>query len=151
MKYQIWFAIFVNYPKIIKSSCKYRKCWVFKVLCMILNNCICKYFGHCWRFEVIIMAARSMTPARTSLSSQNRMRDYSSLSQNRIDTPSTMSHDVEKTLQVWQMTPEVTTYSMGGENNTFIRSGRNEFYFDITISAFTNNRYWNPANFFANA
>lgn len=69
------------------------------------------------------MAARSTTPARTTLSSQNRMRDYSSLSQNRIDTPSTMSRDVEKTLQVWQMTPEVTTYSMIGENNTYMKSG----------------------------
>lgn len=70
------------------------------------------------------MATRSVTPARTPLSSQNRIRDYSSLSQN-IDmvTPSIKSQEVEKTLQIWQLTPEVTTYSMIDENFGYLKSG----------------------------
>jgi len=69
------------------------------------------------------MATGSVTPTRTSLSSQNRMRENSSLSQIRIATPSSKSHEVEKTLQISQMTPEVTNYSMIDENVAYIKSG----------------------------
>lgn len=69
------------------------------------------------------MATGSVTPTRTSLSSQNRMRELSNLSQIQIATLSSKSHEVEKTLQISQMTPEVTTYSMIDENVGYIKSG----------------------------
>jgi hypothetical protein len=51
------------------------------------------------------------------------MRESSNLSQIQIATPSFKSYEVEKTLQISQMTPEVTNYSMIDENVGYIKSG----------------------------
>lgn len=69
------------------------------------------------------MATGGVTSTRTSLSSRNRMRESSNLSQIQIATPSFKSYEVEKTLQISQMTPEVTSYSMIDENVGYIKSG----------------------------